>query len=186
MSTRSPGNVGETSQTEITRSGTPSLLRTWLPIFVSVTVIVGAGLWFGGLMRSRSGAERQSAPAAAFAKAAPPNQQLPAFISGGTPRVQEAYSYAAAHGDEMTYMPCYCGCGEHSGHRWVRDCFVKEWAASGITYDPHGSGCDICVSIALDVKNGLESGQSLAAVRKAIDAKYAKYGAGTNTPLPPG
>jgi branched-chain amino acid transport system ATP-binding protein len=101
-------------------------------------------------------------------------------------RVQEAYTYAAAHGDEMTYMPCYCGCGDHSGHRWVRDCFVKEWATGGIKYEPHGSGCDVCVSIALDVKAGLAKGQSLSAIRKYVDAKYSKLGPGTNTPLPPG
>jgi Protein of unknown function with PCYCGC motif len=186
MSTNNRGHGGELSEPDAAQPGAAARLRSWLPIVVGLAVVVGTGLWFGGLLPSRSGAERQGAAPATFAGAAPSNQQLPAFISAAAPRVQEAYTYAAAHGDELQQMPCYCGCGVHSGHRWVRDCFVKDWTASDIKFEAHGSGCDVCVSIALDVKNGLENGQSLAAVRKFIDGKYSKLGPGTNTPLPPG
>jgi len=113
-------------------------------------------------------------------------QALPAFLTSATERVRSAYTFAASHGAELAYIPCYCGCGQHSGHRDVRDCFIKSQTAAGITYDDHGSGCDICVSIVLDVKSKLGDGQSLAATRKFIDARYSKIGPGTNTPLPPG
>lgn len=164
-----------------------SLLWSWSPIIVGIAIVLAAGLWFGGLLSS-GGAEHHNAAPSAVSEAVPSQQQqqLPAFVAGASDRVQEAYAYAAAHGDMLVYIPCYCGCGDHSGHRWVRDCFVKQWAASGITWDQHGSQCDVCVSIALDAKSKLGEGQSLATVRKYIDAKYSKIGPGTNTPLPPG
>ena len=163
-----------------------SLLRSWSPILLGIAIVLAAGLWFGGVLSS-GGAQHQNMAPSAVSQASPSQQQqLPAFLAGASGRVQEAYAYAASHGDMLVYIPCYCGCGEHSGHRWVRDCFVKQWAASGITWDQHGSQCDVCVSIALDAKSKLGEGQSLAAVRKYIDAKYSKIGPGTNTPLPPG
>jgi hypothetical protein len=186
MSTTNQGHGGKRSESGTAPSGAATRLWSWLPVIVGLSVVVATGLWFGGLLPSRSGAERQSATTALVTGAAPSNQPMPDFISSATPRVQEAYTYAAAHGDELQQMPCYCGCGVHSGHRWVRDCFVKDWTASGIKFEAHGSGCDVCVSIALDVKNGLGNGQSIAAVRKFIDSKYSKIGPGTNTPPPPG
>jgi hypothetical protein len=100
--------------------------------------------------------------------------------------VREAYDFAATHGAQLSYIPCYCGCGGHSGHRNVRDCFIKNRSASGITYEEHGSQCDVCVSIVLDAKEMLARGDTLAMVRAAIDEAYADVGPATDTALPPG
>jgi len=160
-------------------------------VIASLVVVVGAGLWFGGLIPTRGGGSDAGTASAARPASSSSSgstssgQAVPSFIRTASAEVQEAYAFVAAHPTETQYMPCYCGCGEHSGHRWVRDCFVKNWSQSGVTYDAHGSGCDICVNIALDVKSGLAKGQSLTAIRKAIDAKYSDVGPGTNTPLPP-
>ncbi len=165
-----------------------SLIRGWLPVIAGLVVVVGAGLWFGGLLPMGSGGDDGSkgpAARAASSSSSSWDQTLPDFISSAPAEVQEAYAFVAAPPSETQYIPCYCGCGEHSGHRWVRDCFVKDWSQSGITYDAHGSGCDICVNIALEVKNGLAKGQSLSTIRKTVDSKYASIGAGTDTPLPP-
>jgi len=165
-----------------------ALIRGWLPVIAGLVVVVGAGLWFGGLIPAGSNDGGKTASAvrgASSSSSSSWNQTLPDFISSAPAEVQEAYAFVAAHTSETQYIPCYCGCGEHSGHRWVRDCFVRDWSQSGITYDAHGSGCDICVNIALEVKNGLAKGQSLSAIRKTVDSKYASVGAGTNTPLPP-
>jgi hypothetical protein len=156
-------------------------------MLVGAIAIVGAGLWFGGLLPAGGGGEHSSAaPAPVSSTISSGQQTLPQFISAASPRVREAYDFAAGHGAELAYIPCYCGCGGHSGHRNARDCFVKQQTTSGITYDAHGSGCDVCVSIVLDVKRMQGQGQSLAAARKYIDAKYSKIGPGTDTPLPPG
>ena len=162
-----------------------TLIRGWLPVIVGLVVVVGAGLWFGGLIPTGSGGDDGSTAPAARAESSSSKQSLPAFITGAPAQVQQAYTFVAIHTNETQYVPCYCGCGEHSGHRWVRDCFVKDWTASGVTYDDHGSGCDICVDIALEVKSGLAKGQSLATIRKTVDSKYSSAGGGTDTPLPP-
>lgn len=156
-------------------------------MLAGAAVIVAAGLWFGGIVPPGGSGEHLSAVTAPASTAAASRQQAqPSFLSDASPRVREAYAFAAGHGDDLIYIPCYCGCGEHSGHRNVRDCFIKQQTAAGITYDDHGSGCDICVSIVLDVKAKQAEGQTLAATRKFIDARYSKIGPGTNTPLPPG
>jgi hypothetical protein len=158
-----------------------------LPLLAAAILVVVAGLWFGGLLPVGGAGEHADVAPASVSRATPSGQQtLPQFIVAAAPRVRDAYDFAAGHSAELAYIPCYCGCGGHSGHRNVRDCFVKQQTSSGITYDDHGSGCDICVSIVLDVKTMQGQGQSLAATRKYIDATYSKIGPGTNTPLPPG
>ena len=146
-------------------------------------VVLGAGLWFGGFLDSGKGEERS--PAAASSESAS-RDETPAYVTSAPARVREAYAFAASHTAELAYIPCYCGCGGHSGHRDVRDCFIKTVSADGVTYEEHGSQCDICVSIVLDTKAMLAEGKPLPEVRAAIDAAYQDVGPGTDTPLPPG
>jgi len=190
MSTKSSKRQKEEDREDGTLSSLGALVRGWAPVIVGLVVVVGAGLWFGGLIPAGGGDDRStpSTRAASSSKSSSStswDQALPSFITNSPTEVQEAYAFVAANPDDAQYIPCYCGCGEHSGHRWVRDCFVKEWTATGIKYDDHGSGCDICVNIALELKNGLAKGQTLPAIRKTVDSKYSKFGGGTDTPLPP-
>jgi hypothetical protein len=162
------------------------IARGALPVLLGAVAVLGAGLWFGGLLPG-SGGGSTGAPASSTQSGSSisRSQALPAFLASASPRVRSAYDYATGHAAELAYIPCYCGCGTHSGHQSVRDCFISSRAGSAIAYDDHGSGCDICVSIVLDVQAKLRDGQSLASVRSFIDGKYAKYGPGTDTPLPP-
>ena len=72
--------------------------------------------------------------AARFAKypvADEPNGDLakvvwPSFVSDAPPEVKTLYEFQITHGDLMKYMPCYCGCGQRSGHKSNRDCYVKQ------------------------------------------------------------
>jgi hypothetical protein len=67
-----------------------------------------------------------------------PRGELPSFARKAGPRVAEVYRYAAAHGDVLQYIPCFCGCG-HIGHRSNADCYVAERFPDGrITYTSHG------------------------------------------------
>ena len=91
-----------------------------------------------------------------------------------------AYTYATKHPDVLEQIPCYCGCGGHSGHRFLRDCFINDdW-----TYDEHARYCDVCIGEAMKVQNYLASGKTLTEARALIDQEYgAKYAEGrTSTP----
>jgi len=91
----------------------------------------------------------------------------------------KAYQYATEHPDVLEQIPCYCGCGGHSGHRFLRDCFIKD----DMTYDEHGSFCDICIGEAIKVQAYLASGKTLREARTLIDEEYSKIGGDrTNTP----
>lgn len=152
-----------------------------LPVAAPAVVIIVAGLWFGGFFSGGN----DSGPLPAASQRPVSDGALPSFVSAGGGRVIAAYEYALAAADKLVYIPCYCGCGEHSGHKSVRDCFIKSIDASGVTYDEHGAGCDMCVSIVLDVQRLLAEGKSLAEARAYVDETYAGIGSPTDTPLPP-
>jgi hypothetical protein len=111
--------------------------------------------------------------------------ELPAYVMAAPLRVQEAYRFVAERPDVMAWMPCYCGCGDHNGHKSARNCFVQDGSTqSEIQFDTHGVGCAMCVGIALDAKAMTEDGLTLSAIRNYIDSEYGSIGPGTDTPLP--
>ncbi len=107
---------------------------------------------------------------------------LPDYVMASDKGVQLAYRFAADRPDVMQWMNCYCGCGDHSGHKSALNCFVQ---ANGREFDDHGSNCDVCVGIALDAMTMTEEGRSLSEIRTYIDDSYSDIGPGTDTPLPP-
>ena len=98
-----------------------------------------------------------------------------------------AYQFAMDRPDMMMWMPCYCGCGGHSGHKSAKNCFIKESSTAGdVQFDEHGASCEMCVTIALDTKRMSAEGRSLKEMRTYIDDKFGDIGPGTDTPMPPG
>lgn len=95
------------------------------------------------------------------------------------PLTLKAYRYATERPEILEQIPCYCGCGGHSGHRFLRDCFIHDdW-----TYDDHASFCDVCIGEAIKVQDYLASGKTLKEARMLIDQEYSlKGGDRTNTP----
>ena len=66
-----------------------------------------------------------------------PRGQYPVFA--GTGEVRGLYRYAVEHGDELQYIPCFCGCGRF-GHTSNRDCYVKALNADGtLTFTSHAA-----------------------------------------------
>ena len=127
-----------------------------------------------------SGASRPSSPDAAN----PGRNIWPAFLSGSSTAVREAYAFAVQHQADLRYIPCYCGC-VGSGHASNAECFVKSLAADGwMVLEPHGSACGTCVGIALDVKAMLGTKTALQEIRSTIDRRWSAAGPGTHTPLP--
>jgi hypothetical protein len=98
-------------------------------------------------------------------------------------RTEEAYAYAAAHPEVLRWMPCYCGCVAMD-HRSNLDCFFRR-TESPTTFEEHASYCGVCVDTALMAKQLSAQGQSLRAIRDAIDRSFGGGAPGTNTALPP-
>jgi hypothetical protein len=114
------------------------------------------------------------------------NRALPEYVMAAGDEAAMAYQFALDRPDVMLWMPCYCGCGGHSGHKSARDCFVKPASSSGnIQFDEHGSTCDVCVDIALLARQMTLAGQPLTDIRGAVDQEFSDIGPGTDTPLPP-
>ncbi len=68
-----------------------------------------------------------------------PRGQLPDFAGPGTPGIRALYQYAAEHGDELRYIPCFCGCSRF-GHRSNLDCYIKASERDGsVTYTSHAA-----------------------------------------------
>lgn len=64
---------------------------------------------------------------------------LPSFARQASPKVQEAYRYAVAHGETLQYIPCFCGCAK-IGHRHNGDGYVAELLPGGrITFTNHSA-----------------------------------------------
>ena len=55
----------------------------------------------------------------------------PAFVINAGPEVKRLYEFQITNGSIMRYMPCFCGCGQHAGHRNNRDCYVRSVDADG-------------------------------------------------------
>ncbi|MCZ7398070.1 MAG: PCYCGC motif-containing lipoprotein [Candidatus Methanoperedens sp.] len=93
------------------------------------------------------------------------------------PLTLKGYQYATEHPEILEQIPCYCGCGGHSGHRFLRDCYVHDdW-----TYDEHASFCDVCVGEAIKVQDYLAQGKTLTEARALIDQEYGSKYPGQNT-----
>lgn len=109
---------------------------------------------------------------------------MPEVVMLQSERVQEAYRFAAAHPDDLTTVPCYCGC-VGIGHRDNRDCYLKPESKPGaLIFDNHALACEICADITHVAMDMLASGASPSAIRTAVDARFADRGPGTNTPFP--
>lgn len=117
-----------------------------------------------------------------------PPMRLEAYLARPASVVHAVYEFAARHPEVLQHMPCYCGC-ESLGHNGNHECFVRRRAADGrvLEWEPHGSGCAVCVDVARDAMLMFDSGATVAAIRAAIDAKYGvRYPSQTPTPPPAG
>ena len=66
-----------------------------------------------------------------------PKGQLPEFA--GTEEIRQLYRFAVEHGDELQYVPCFCGCYRF-GHTSNRDCYIKSFNRDGtLTFTSHAA-----------------------------------------------
>ena len=127
------------------------------------------------------------APSAAALAVTMPPIPSPGYAPGRPVDVARAvYKFAGEHPEVLKYVPCYCGC-ENLGHKGNHECFVKRRAVDGrvLEWEPHGSGCTICVDVARDAMLMFNSGASVSAIRSAIDQKWgSRFPSQTPTPVP--
>jgi hypothetical protein len=132
-------------------------------------VLLSAVLLFVGLLVG----------ACAGAPPASDSARLPWFAKQ-SPQVERGYRIALASPDLLEKIPCYCGCGTffQPGHRFLKDCFLKPEGG----FDPHASGCEVCLLIAIKADSMARSGIPLKDIRAQIDVEFRQYGQPTNTP----
>lgn len=87
------------------------------------------------------------------------------------------YQLAVDNQDMLTYLPCYCGCGQDSTFKNLKDCFISDDGE----FNPHGANCLICLEEVEDAMEWKGQGLSLKEIRDKIDAKYEGRGAPTDT-----
>ena len=104
-------------------------------------------------------------------------ENLPSFAYNSA-KTLEGYRIATQIPHVLESMPCYCGCGIQSGHRHLKDCFIKPDGS----FDDHGAGCVLCDREAIDVKKWLDENIPIKEIRARIDEKYKEYGPATKTP----
>jgi hypothetical protein len=104
-------------------------------------------------------------------------EELPSFAYNSA-KTLDGYRIATQNPHVLEAMPCYCGCGIQSGHRHLKDCFIKPDGS----FDDHGAGCVLCDREAIDVKKWLDQNVPIKEIRARIDEKYKKYGPATKTP----
>ena len=111
-------------------------------------------------------------------------ERRPEYVRALPEDWQAAYKFALARPDVIGWMPCNCGCGA-DGHRSNLDCFFDRRESGEITFEEHGSFCDICVETSNLAAKLLGEGKSMVDIRAAVDKTFGGGGHGTDTPLPP-
>ncbi|MBE0429498.1 MAG: hypothetical protein IBX61_06455 [Thermoleophilia bacterium] len=113
--------------------------------------------------------------------------KFPTYVTNADlPNAQKSYQFAVDYTEELDQIPCFCGCGQHAGHKSVRYCFIErdDPKNENILFDPHGAGCQMCIDLVLEAVEGLENGDSLKDVRARIEEQW-KDSIDSMTPTPP-
>ncbi|MBI2456479.1 MAG: hypothetical protein HYV46_10155 [candidate division NC10 bacterium] len=106
--------------------------------FWQVPVILGFMTARNDLVWGEGGTPVRRTPSGDLLEAVPKGE-LPSFAKSGSPKVAETYRYAAAHGETLKYIPCFCGC-KNIGHRHNGDCYITERHPDGrITFNSHSA-----------------------------------------------
>ncbi len=112
--------------------------------------------------------------------------ELPTFLNEYSENIQIIYQAAGKSMELLQWIPCYCGCGDHAGHRSSLNCFVKQVNQNGsVVWDDHGTRCNVCLEIAAEAIKMKQDGKTVKEIRQYIDEKYKEgYANPTDTPMP--
>jgi hypothetical protein len=128
-------------------------------VLVTLAMIIMAGVaWVTLSGRSEQTAQTDGADRASLAA----DVLSPSLF--GDEKTRAAYQTAKDIPEVLEQLPCFCGCMSSFGHKNNLFCFK----------DQHGSGCDMCQSIALDARKMHDQGMSIAQIQSNIKAKYSR------------
>ncbi len=99
------------------------------------------------------------------------------------PEGERGYRLATEQPRLFSQLACYCGCGAFADepHRNLLDCFMEDDGS----FEPHASGCSLCLDIAFDGVEWQAQGKSPAEVQLLVDEEYATYGPRTRQEVIP-
>jgi hypothetical protein len=137
---------------------TPPLRLVWLAGAAALMLLLTAGVV---AVIARDGNSSSDAR--------PPAPVAPLDLSSVSPEIAELYRFAADHEDELSQIPCFCGCEKFLGHRHLYDCFVR---ADGAGWDAHAVGCGVCIGEAVTARQLLDDGLEPSAVREGVIAEF--------------
>jgi len=166
-------------------------LNTLLAILTPMILVLLIGGYLLGLAGPGAGmpptmTPKSSGSSGAAGGAATQNVSLPNYVKG--PNMTAAYQFAVDRPDVLAYVPCYCGCGAHSGHKSNENCFLKDVQTGQtngkLAFDEHGANCDMCINLANDAQRMTAEGKSLKEIRQYVEGKYGGSGPATDTPWP--
>ena len=142
------------------RAGTATAVVTLIVAAALVaTVGVGTAAWHAG--QPHGGGESQ-ASRAAFAMAG-------LDLTTVSPDIASHYRFASRHQTTYRNIPCYCGCASLLGHRHLADCFLLP---GGDGWEPHASGCEVCITESTMVRRMLGRGLSDHEIHDRVVARY--------------
>ena len=95
----------------------------------------------------------------------------PLDISTVPADIAEHYEYAAAHLVEFRQIPCWCGCMQYLGHRYLADCFIR---ADGKGWEAHAVKCAVCIAEATMAERMLSQGQTAHDVAEAVTLQFGQ------------
>lgn len=147
-----------------------------LPIGIVIILAIGVYALKGG------GGDDSAQVTDTSSGSPPPLSALPVSLpdyAKQTKDIEASYIIATQISDVLEKIPCYCNCGESSGHKSLKHCFINDAG----TFDRHGSFCTLCRDEAYEVYTWYTDGVPLKEIRARIDDKYGKgFGKGTDTP----
>ncbi|MBW3553052.1 MAG: PCYCGC domain-containing protein [Gemmatimonadetes bacterium] len=137
---------------------------------LGATLVLGGGrplvaLARGGPAGGRGAADRPEHPEPRPGIDA--SNVLGAEALADTPRAIPIYDGVRAMPHIADGLRCYCGCAEWEGYRSLLTCFEQNGMARH---------CDGCLSEAELAHRRWKEGQSLAQIRRAVDARFAPRG----------
>lgn len=108
----------------------------WLVGLSALVLASGSGLWLWG---SHAADAQVTQDEVGDYVQTLPKGQLPAFARSRTQDNSDLYRYAVEHGEELKYIPCYCGCS-NIGHTSNRACYIKREHPDGSkTFTSHAA-----------------------------------------------
>lgn len=95
----------------------------------------------------------------------------------------EQYNTAILHSNDMSYIPCYCGCG-NAGHTSNLNCYFEKLPDASLKRTDHAEYCQVCLDITDMFKEQRLLHTELPVIRENVDKVY-KSSKSTDTPYPP-